>query len=200
MAKKGFMRRAMDAMRLTDDDYDDEFDLDDDFDEPAEKPAKAPKSEKKKAAKEKPAKVKKSYADDDDFGDLDDDFAEPARPAKKAPARSRITQVKSAPRSMEMEVNVIKPTEFDNASEITEALLDGVAVIINLEGLDDYLAQRIIDYTSGTCYAINGNIKQVSRYIIVVSPAAIEITGDIEDMIISNTATLGSTGKFSLNY
>ena len=56
-----------------------------------------------------------------------------------------------------MEVCVIKPTSVEDAREITETLLANRTVVLNLEGLDVDIAQRIIDFTSGSCFAISGN-------------------------------------------
>ena len=60
------------------------------------------------------------------------------------------------------EVCVIKPKQFDESTEIVDALLDNCTVILNLEGLDITLAQHIIDFTAGASYAIEGNIKKVT--------------------------------------
>ena len=51
-----------------------------------------------------------------------------------------------------MEVCVIKPTSVEDSREITETLLSGRTVILNLEGLDLEIAQRIIDFTSGATF------------------------------------------------
>ena len=53
--------------------------------------------------------------------------------------------------NVNMEVCVIKPNSVEDAREITETLLSGRTVILNLEGLDLEVAQRIIDFTSGVC-------------------------------------------------
>ncbi len=200
--------KLMDVMRLTDDDYDDniEFDIDEEIEAAEKKAKKEKKAKTKKAAPVKKSSAKKEDLSEDLFDDDLDDlgYMEDERPAaavKRSTQKNRITKVKPRQRSIDMELTVIKPTEFDNASEITEALLDGLAVIINLEGLDDYLAQRILDFTYGTCYAMNGNIKSVSRYIIIVSPSSIDITGDIEDMLLgASTSSLSGSGSFTLGY
>ena len=59
-----------------------------------------------------------------------------------------------------MEVCVIKPTSVEDAREITETLLNNRTVVLNLEGLDLEIGQRIIDFTSGSCFAIDGNLQE----------------------------------------
>ncbi len=77
-----------------------------------------------------------------------------------------------------MEVCVIKPTSVDDAREITETLLSNRTVVLNMEGLDVDIAQRIIDFTSGSTYAIHGNLQKISHYIFIITPQSVDISGD----------------------
>ena len=139
--------------------------------------------------------------DDDDFFD-DDEFEEPSKknPFKKNDddieekktrtsfsSSNKVTPMRQATkRGVSMEVCVIKPTAVDEAREITETLLCGRTVILNLEGLDLEIAQRIIDFTSGATFAINGNLQKISNYIFLVTPTNVEISGDLQDLLNSS--------------
>ena len=57
------------------------------------------------------------------------------------------------------------------------------AVILNLEGLDLEVAQRIIDFTSGATYAISGNLQKISNYIFIATPQSVELSGDFQDLL-----------------
>ncbi len=81
-----------------------------------------------------------------------------------------------------MEVCVIKPTSVEEAREITETLLSNRTVVLNLEGLDVDVAQRIIDFTSGSCFAIQGNLQKISHYIFIITPASVDVSGDFQDI------------------
>ena len=81
-----------------------------------------------------------------------------------------------------MEVCVIKPTSVEEAREITETLLSNRTVVLNLEGLDVDVAQRIIDFTSGSCFAIGGNLQKISHYIFIITPKSVDISGDFQDI------------------
>lgn len=96
---------------------------------------------------------------------------------KMVPARRRSISTAG------MEVCVIKPTSVDDAREITETLLANRTVVLNLEGLDVDIAQRIIDFTSGSTFAISGNLQKISRYIFIITPASVDISGDFQDII-----------------
>lgn len=81
-----------------------------------------------------------------------------------------------------MEVCVIKPKSFDDARESTQTLLEGRTIVLNLEGLDFEVGQRIIDFTSGACMAIEGNLQKVSAYIFIATPAAVDLSGDLQSI------------------
>lgn len=135
---------------------------------------------------------------EDDFFDDEDDFEEPTSktPLKKtnnesksifSPSSNKVTPMRpTSKRGTTMEVCVIKPTAVDEAREITETLLGGRTVILNLEGLDIEIAQRIIDFTSGATFAINGNLQKISNYIFLVTPTNVDISGDLQDLLNSS--------------
>ena len=134
---------------------------------------------------------------EDDFFDEEEDFEESPKKnpfAKnsetKTPFASSVSKVtpmrQSARKGANMEVCVIKPTTVDEAREITETLLGGRTVILNLEGLDLEIAQRIIDFTSGATFAINGNLQKISTYIFLVTPTNVDISGDLQDLLNSS--------------
>jgi cell division inhibitor SepF len=61
--------------------------------------------------------------------------------------------------------------------------LTGRAVVINLEGFDEKLAQRTMDFVSGSVYAINGRLHRISNCIFIISPDTIDISGDYLDIV-----------------
>lgn len=142
--------------------------------------------------------------DEDDYYDDYDDYDEPDEPqvTKKVtsmpkeepmmdeePIRKttpKITPMTRQPRKLVgagMEVCVIKPTSVEDGREITETLLANRTVVLNLEGLDVDIAQRIIDFTSGSCYAISGNLQKISHYIFIITPASVDISGDFQELL-----------------
>ena len=82
-----------------------------------------------------------------------------------------------------MEVCVIKPNSMEDTREIADTLLANCTVVLNVEGIDVEVAQRIIDFSSGSCYSINGSLQKVSSYIFILTPEDVEISGDIQDIL-----------------
>lgn len=116
---------------------------------------------------------------DNDYDELDE------KPSKKTSQKvTPIRPVKKAQGSG-MEVCVIKPLSVEDAREITETLLENRAVVLNLEGLNVEIAQRIIDFASGSTYAINGNLQMISNYIFIITPASVDISGDFQGVLSS---------------
>ena len=107
----------------------------------------------------------------------------PEEKLKKASPKTTPTKARKPVGGSGMEVCVIKPTSVEDAREITETLLANRTVVLNLEGLDVDVAQRIIDFTSGSCFAISGNLQKISRYIFIITPASVDISGDFQNIL-----------------
>lgn len=137
------------------------------------------------------------YYDDEEFEDEEDDeeveekkgffssmktkkAAEPARRDEDVPSYSKPAPAR---RSASQEVCIFKPSSIEDAREITETLLQGKAVVINFEGLHVELSQRIIDFISGSCYALDGNLQKISNYIFIATPDSVDISGDFQDLV-----------------
>ena len=182
-----FLDKILNMMKLNDDDYDEDDFLDgddDEFEEPRPK-----KSFFRKSQSEEPL---------DDFDDADDEpimrkFSKPASKNVKtsvpktktsaAPVTSKVSPIRARKGASDMSVCVVKPKDMEDAREITETLLANCTVVLNMEGLDMDLAQRIIDFTSGSCYAISGNLQKISNFIFIITPAAVDVSGDFQDIL-----------------
>lgn len=96
-------------------------------------------------------------------------------------ASGKVVPIRTTPKGLE--VCIMKPTSFEDSQEICDMLLTGRATVINLEGFDDKLAQRTMDFISGSVYAINGKLHRISSCIFIVSPDTVDISGDYLDLI-----------------
>lgn len=180
--------KFLDAIRLNDDfDDDDEFFDDDDLEAMDEEKPKHrffkkleddyDDEEEEAPAQEKKVKVSKTSA------------AAPApKPSRQtkttASGSSKITPMRGRKVSGgSMEVCVIKPSSMEDTRDIADTLIDRCTVVLNLEGIDVDVAQRIIDFSSGACYSIGGSLQKISSYIFILTPANVEITGDFQEIL-----------------
>ncbi len=82
-------------------------------------------------------------------------------------------------------VYVIKPQDFNEAQTVTEYLREGKAIVVNLEGIDLAVAQRVIDFVGGSCFALDGSLQAISSNIFIAAPQAIDVTGDLRNEILN---------------
>ncbi len=180
----GFFDKVLDTLRLNDNYDEDEAFLDEeDLEEGEEDLPKTKNRFFKKMSEEDAAE--------------EDDYVPPRRQARKAPksqrtASSKVTPMRRKSSGSNMEVCVIRPSSMEETREITDTLLVGCTVVLNLEGIDVEVAQRIIDFSSGACYAIQGSLQKVSSYIFILTPSNVEISGDIQDLLNGTVHSIAS--------
>ena len=92
--------------------------------------------------------------------DKDDEEEEAPKPRFMGSARSSSGNKVVPMRSRGMEVTMVRPTSMEDSKEICDYLLSGKAVLLNMEGIHTEIAQRIIDFTSGSTYSMRGNLKK----------------------------------------
>ncbi|MHA7963756.1 cell division protein SepF [Paenibacillus sp. CAU 1782] len=76
-----------------------------------------------------------------------------------------------------------EPRSYDEAQEIADHLRNRRAVIVNLQRVRSDLALRIVDFLSGTVYALNGSISKLGPNIFLCTPDSVEIQGTITEML-----------------
>lgn len=153
-------------------DYDDDYDEDyDDYEDEDDKDYEAPKPVRKS--------VTKRYEESNE--------EEESKPVQKI--RSTKTKLVPVKTKNNMEMYVIKPASIEDGDQISDTLVSGVPVVLNLEGLHFEIAQRIIDFTCGACTAIDGDLQKVSSYIYIATPKNVGISGDIKQIINGETSS-----------
>lgn len=190
-----FFERILNKMSVTDeDDFDDFDDFDSGFSKRKEKKKEARpiqetvpeeasvlRKDTTRAGAATTKTVKPAKALEEDM--FETDYSESKRERVQRPERQtttagRVVPLRSASASKVWEVSIMKPTRFDDSQDICDMLLDERATVVNLEGIDLALAQRIMDFISGAVYALNGKIHQISNLIFIISPENVDISGD----------------------
>ena len=132
-----------------------------------------------------------SDEEDDEYFEEEEEYTE--KPQKRLPnlirkrdeeeeeeeSKPRLFSRKVAPvkKSSSLEVALVKPSVFDDAKTIVDDLLYGKAVVLNMEGINTEVAQRIIDFTSGATYSMNGKLQKISNYIFIITPESVSLSG-----------------------
>lgn len=85
----------------------------------------------------------------------------------------------------QMKVIIIEPKTFDDAQQVANNLRERKSVVINFEHTDAESAKRIIDFISGTTYALNGEIKKVGHNVFLCAPSNVNVTYTEEERKVS---------------
>jgi len=80
-----------------------------------------------------------------------------------------------------MNVVVIEPQTFDDAQQVAANLQKKKPVVLNFEKTEKSIANRIIDFISGTTYALNGDIKKISNNVILCAPSNVNVSYSEEE-------------------
>ncbi|MBR4341609.1 MAG: cell division protein SepF [Lachnospiraceae bacterium] len=80
------------------------------------------------------------------------------------------------------EVCIMKPINFNDSQDICDVLLSSRIAVVNLEDLELPMAQRIIDFLSGSVYALDGKLFNISNFIYIIAPASVDISGDYAEI------------------
>jgi cell division inhibitor SepF len=103
---------------------------------------------------------------------------------RKNEDKSKIINFRSG---AQMQVMLTYRKKVEEVSDICDYLVDGTICVVNLEGVDRTISQRIADFLGGAIYAIEGEIEPVNSYIFVVAPSTVRISKDTgEELQASN--------------
>ena len=151
------------------------------------------------------------YEDEED-DDFEDDYEPAPRPVDRRDrdrSRDRIPERRSAPSryydapsdldsdrrsnkvvniraATQLQVVLVKPDCFDNASEIADHLREKRTVVLNMEETSKDVSRRILDFLSGAAYAQEGKVKKVAVATYIITPYNVDILGDLIDELENN--------------
>ena len=155
-----------------------------------------PEEEEEENRKLKKAKKPKKEKEEDDEFEGDSSYSPYSNSGKGSasaePERPSLTYRKENVKVLSMsgkssksatDVCMIMPRSFDDATTIADMLLNYKAVVLNMEGIDMAAAQRLIDFASGACYTVGGNLQKISKKIFMIVPQNMNLSGDFDQMI-----------------
>lgn len=140
--------------------------------------------------------------EDEDEEEFEDDFDVSPRPVERR-ERSRSAEPTYSSAAMEesdrrsnkvvniraatqLQVVLVKPEKFEDASAIADHLREKRTVVLNLESTNKEIARRLLDFLSGVAYANEGKIKKVAISTYIITPYNVDILGDLIDELENN--------------
>ncbi len=150
-------------------------------------------------------KFAKPYSDEDDYSeDYDDEVEEgyeeeePRARGGRRPSPFEPAATEAAPaarpanagfsgqvlnmNSGKQEVVLFHAKSFDDAAKAADELRKKKAVILNMENVDKALIRRVVDFLSGSVYALDGSVKKVAQATYLFCPHNMDVVGDLENL------------------
>lgn len=124
-------------------------------------------------------------AEEEEYEDLSQDYDEyeespyPERPTVKKlhrnDERSTVLRSISSPLA---KVHVVEPRSFNDAQRIADKFRASIPVIVNLQSTDQDLSKRLIDFSSGLTYGLNGGMQRVAERVFLLTPSNVEVSAE----------------------
>ncbi|MDP4085396.1 MAG: cell division protein SepF [Bacillota bacterium] len=134
------------------------------------------------------SKFKTFFFLDEDEYEESEQFAEDLEPIKyqrhqsqQPPKSQNVVSLQSVQKSSK--VILVEPRVYAEAQDVADHLKNRRAIVVNLQRIERDQAKRIVDFLSGTVYAIGGDIQKVGPSIFLCTPDNIEVSGNISELM-----------------
>ncbi len=135
--------------------------------------------------------------EDEDLEDLDEGLEPAGARSDTAPVRrlgraevatvdrpEAIVRTMPSTRIPTASIHRAEPKRFNEAREIGERYRQGVPVIMNLQGADDSVARRLVDFASGLVFGLDGKIEMVASRVYLLTPANVEVSAEERERLV----------------
>lgn len=131
--------------------------------------------------------------EDEDEDDTEEIVEDVEQPSLDVPVRHRpnVVELQSA---KNIKLVVLGPKSYEDVQAIVDHLRARRPVVVNLEGAEQRVRVRILDFLSGAAYALGGRNQRVSDLIFLLAPANVDVSNLLEDDVISHLDKPGKTG------
>lgn len=140
------------------------------------------------------SKIKSFFTVEDEYEYVEEEVA---NPPTDLPSRQPNKQIRNLNLTEKQQQNVVslssvqpnskmvlcEPRTFSEAQEIADHVVNRRAVVINLQRVDHSQAKRIVDFLSGTVYAVSGEIQKLGSYTFLCTPDNVDVSGTISELL-----------------
>ncbi len=110
------------------------------------------------------------------------------QPLREVPSETEgmvrtIASPRPAPVTATGAIHKSEPKRFNEAREVADRFKEGTAVIMNLQGTEDSIARRLVDFASGLVYGLDGKIELVANRVYLLTPADVEVSAEEREKI-----------------
>jgi cell division inhibitor SepF len=147
--------------------------VEDEYEDDREPAYHEPEAELQESYRERPnvRRLSSSRRRRDDFDDIFPDDA----PADR---RTSVLRPVGGNGARDVRVHLVVPKSFNDAQDVADKFKDSIPVILNLQGSDTDLAKRLIDFSSGLTYALDGGMQRIADKVFLLTPRNVEVSAE----------------------
>ena len=110
--------------------------------------------------------------------EFDDIFADDVDSERRAGALRPVGSGRGNGRGGDVRVHFVAPKSFNDVQDVADKFKDTIPVILNLQGTDTDLAKRLIDFSSGLTYALDGGMQRIADKVFLLTPRNVEVSAE----------------------
>jgi cell division inhibitor SepF len=110
--------------------------------------------------------------------EFDDIFADDAGAERRTTALRPVGSARANGRSGDVRVHFVAPKSFNDVQDVADKFKDSIPVILNLQSTDTDLSKRLIDFSSGLTYALEGGMQRVADKVFLLTPRNVEVSAE----------------------
>ncbi|HUF33359.1 MAG TPA: cell division protein SepF [Acidimicrobiales bacterium] len=82
------------------------------------------------------------------------------------------------PQAASAKPHAVSPLSFNEAQEVADKFMAGIPVIVNLQGVEKELSRRLVDFASGLCYGLRGQMERVTNQVYLLTPSNVSVSDE----------------------
>lgn len=124
---------------------------------------------------------------EEEFDDIEENEEDEIEEVEPIISKQKGNKVVNIHNSASPKVMVVKPSSYEEAKEIADALKNRKIVVVNTTVLEAKVAQRLVDFISGACCVLGAQLQEIEQRVYLLSPSNVEVTSELKTEI-SNKA------------
>jgi cell division inhibitor SepF len=110
--------------------------------------------------------------------EIDDIFADDLEGERRTGGLRPVGSGRGNGRGGDVRVHFVAPKSFNDVQDVADKFKDTIPVILNLQGTDTDLAKRLIDFSSGLTYALDGGMQRIADKVFLLTPRNVEVSAE----------------------
>lgn len=91
---------------------------------------------------------------------------------------TRVRPLRAAASPANVSVHLVLPKNFNDAQQVADKFKSDIPVILNLQGTDTDLSKRLIDFSSGLTYALDGGMQRIADKVFLLTPRNVDVSAE----------------------